>query len=151
MHGNNMGLILLLIGGYLLYKSGYLTSSSSGSGESSDSGSSDNQASGSTVDPNTKNLMKRAAEGNAYYIQQGGLLDWHQWNYIFQQVRGISAPEPAGINPQLRLTLDEWLSVTFGGIRGITRWGHSEEIATVSEYLRSGGTTAYERARKRVI
>lgn len=104
----NIGALLLIaVGGYILYKHFYAPTTTT---------------TGSQVTPSspqftdnlllTKQLMATKARDNAFYISQGGLLDWHQWNYIYREVRGVDAPQP-DTDTQVRLTLDEWINVTF--------------------------------------
>jgi hypothetical protein len=114
---NNIGIILLLVGGYLLYR--YYASSGAGSSPSV-TGEPTSQLQAATKPAEdlviTKQLMARKAADNDFFKQQGGLMDWHQWNYIYREVRGIDAPQPSGIDLMTRLSLDEWFAVTFGGV-----------------------------------
>lgn len=62
----------------------------------------------------TRELLQQWAETTPQYHEQGNLLNFHQWSYGYNAVRGQQppAPETLGANDGTRLmTIDEFLPV----------------------------------------
>lgn len=110
-----------------------------------------------------KKAMLNVAKTNDFYINQNGLMNWHQWAYIYRQVKGVDAPAVSA-NPDERMTLDEWFNRTFpigmGKVSAVDwhelpkyqdRFGYMPIDSFVDPFVRSGGVSWFERSPKRIL
>ena len=154
---------LIVIGGYFVLKSmGYDLLDMASNGVAIDPGTSAvlptettqpaaEQPVQQTVDATTKGAMLNRAELGAstsegWLTGYAGLLSFHQWNWIYNQLTNQDSvsPESVGFNKagDVNISIDEWFSwVGKGGISGLR----------MSSKLRSGGPTYFESASKRVM
>ena len=135
---------LLGFGGWMLYNQFYGTIDIP---DSIISGSSEEAANQSTLD--TKGLM---AEVIAEYVNNNSIPNWDgsgrmtydQWDYFYHIVRGVHARDFEAAFPngdrELRMSMDEWFFAQPSGFSGLSRGA-----------IRGGGTSQFERARKRYI
>ena len=133
MNKQTIGLILAGVGLYWLWKQGYLFRLTTDYGQDQGPAAPANPPETAQGIAVTRELMLRKAQGNQFYINNGGLLNWHQWNYIHKEVRGIGRPEPQGIDLNINMTLDEWLSLSY-----------QSNLGRLTDIVRSGGTYGIE-------
>jgi len=73
----------------------------------------------------TKDLVEAAAMQAGF--PKGSLLNCDQWNYFYQQVRGIPGPDPLDVWPNrersYQMTIEEWWTgVSAKGLSGVRTW-----------------------------
>lgn len=106
-----MNWLFILGGGFLLYE--YLSGAFSGMAASTAPAAATTSAAASPaspVTPSTKTLVAQSAAAAGY--PSGALLDWDQWNYFYQKVRGVNGPDFSNVWPNrprsYQMSIDEW-------------------------------------------